>query len=344
MSTPLDRAETAGDPQAAHDASELQRVNGDQHALDDPLGQSRSELATSRSGEEQLAQQMPQRETELHQAEERVADAITRLNRLQADLERVRSDNGSRADELERRDAALVVRSAELDTREASVADAEQNIRLRSAQIGAHEAGLRFRSAGLDTREAELELRSAQLDTRDADLRLRSAQLDGRAAELELRSTQLDPPEASAASAEAAFEALPPTPGDIDQRTEAVERREEAVWRREHELDQRTSALDRMARRLDEPNRPSPYVGDRRPRRSDVHLAVAPDHGYKLVVREGAPPAPGTIVEVDDVRYRCLRVQASPFLGDNRPLAVLELLPTASPQPEPARSAATPIG
>jgi len=72
-----------------------------------------------------------------------------------------------------------------------------------------------------------------------------------------------------------------------------------------------------------------------------VHLAVAPDNGYRLVARQGAAPDPGEIVELGDVRYRCVRVQASPFLGDERRCVVLELLP---PEHAPSRSTGEPGG
>ena len=51
-----------------------------------------------------------------------------------------------------------------------------------------------------------------------------------------------------------------------------------------------------------------------------------PDQGYKLVARPGAVPRSGSTVDLDGVRYRVLRVQRSPFPGDDRQCAVLERL------------------
>lgn len=71
-------------------------------------------------------------------------------------------------------------------------------------------------------------------------------------------------------------------------------------------------------------------VEGRRPTRRDEHLALAGNHGYRLLTRRGAVPEPGETIELEDGRYRCLRIGASPFLGDDRPCAVLEPVAAAS--------------
>jgi transcriptional regulator with XRE-family HTH domain len=297
---------------AAQMAEEMERVNANQRALAGMLEQSRSELATARAQEARLAQRTTQLETELRVAEEHAADATARLDRAETELEVLQDDERSRAEELDLRDAELGVRSAELDTREAAVTDAKRDVSLRSTQLDAREAELGFRSAQLDTREAELGVRSAQLDTR----------------------------EAAVAGAEAAIEDRRRALGDIELRAEAVERREDAARLREDELEHREAVLNGLARRLDELKSTAEAVETGRPLREDVHLAVVPDDGYKLVARPGAVPDPGAIVELGDVRYRCLRIQASPFLGDDRQCALLEQLP---PEPEPSRSTEPPV-
>jgi transcriptional regulator with XRE-family HTH domain len=306
---------------AAQMADELERVNANQQALAGMLDQSRSELATSRAQEARLAQRISQLETELRLAEERAADATDRLDRAETELERLRHDERARVEELDLREAELGVRSAELDTREAAVTDAKKDVSLRSTQLDAREAELRFRSAQLDTRGAQLGVRSAQVDTREAELGVRSAQLDTR--------------EAAVANDEAAVEDRRRALGDLELRAEAVQRREYAARLREDELGHREAVLDGQARRLDELKSTTEVIEGRRPGREDVHLAVVPDHGYQLVERPGPVPDPGAIVELDNARYRCLRIQASPFLGDDRSCAVLELLP---PEPEPTHS------
>jgi transcriptional regulator with XRE-family HTH domain len=176
-------------------------------------------------------------------------------------------------------------------------------VELRAAELGARadaldarEAAARdaasdldFRSTQLDAREAELRFRSAQLDTREAELGLQSAQLATREAEVNFRSAQLDTREATIAAAA--------------QPSAEHGRREDAEAEAPHAPEEAGVPAD-----------------------EDVYLAVLPDRGYKLVARWGAAPAPGAIVELDDVRYRCVRVQSSPFLGDERPCAVFELL------------------
>lgn len=45
--------------------------------------------------------------------------------------------------------------------------------------------------------------------------------------------------------------------------------------------------------------------------------------GYRLVEREGAPPARGAVVEVEGTRFRVLRCGPSPLPDDLRPCAFL---------------------
>ncbi len=46
--------------------------------------------------------------------------------------------------------------------------------------------------------------------------------------------------------------------------------------------------------------------------------------GYVLQERDGAPPAVGSEVEVDDRRERVTKVAPSPLPGDDRPCAYLQ--------------------
>jgi transcriptional regulator with XRE-family HTH domain len=202
-------------------------------------------------------------------------------------------------------EAALVQRISQLETelREAEERTAQATARLertetelgarsseldmREAAVGEAKKHVDFRTTGLDARESELRFRSTQLDTRDAELAYRSAQLDTREAELRYRSARLDTREATVVNAES----------DLDRRRRALELESAAA-----------------------------SVASGRPPREDVHLAVMPDQGYKLVARHGAVPRSGSTVDLDGVRYRVLRVQRSPFPGDDRQCAVLELL------------------
>ena len=53
---------------------------------------------------------------------------------------------------------------------------------------------------------------------------------------------------------------------------------------------------------------------------------------YRLIVRTGPPPEPGTAVELDDMPYRTLRLTASPLPGDDRSCALLEAEPESPAQ------------
>jgi len=45
--------------------------------------------------------------------------------------------------------------------------------------------------------------------------------------------------------------------------------------------------------------------------------------GYRLLEREGEPPAPGSEVDLDGQRERVTKIGASPLPGDSRPCAYL---------------------
>ncbi|MGH3072951.1 MAG: hypothetical protein ACRDNB_11895 [Gaiellaceae bacterium] len=54
-------------------------------------------------------------------------------------------------------------------------------------------------------------------------------------------------------------------------------------------------------------------------------LAFVPSpHGYRLLERRGSRPAPRDVVELEEARYRVLRLAASPLPGDGRRCAYLE--------------------
>jgi hypothetical protein len=53
-------------------------------------------------------------------------------------------------------------------------------------------------------------------------------------------------------------------------------------------------------------------------------LLVSSPEGYRLLEREGAPPARGDILDVDDVRFSVLRLGPSPLPADRRRCAYLQ--------------------
>lgn len=57
----------------------------------------------------------------------------------------------------------------------------------------------------------------------------------------------------------------------------------------------------------------------------EAWLAFVPSpHGYRLVEREGSPPARGEALVLEDGRYLVLRLAPSPLPGDARRCAYLE--------------------
>lgn len=57
----------------------------------------------------------------------------------------------------------------------------------------------------------------------------------------------------------------------------------------------------------------------------EAWLAFVPSpHGYRLLERQGAVPAPGAAVQLDELRFRVLRLAPSPLPGDRRRCVHLE--------------------
>jgi transcriptional regulator with XRE-family HTH domain len=317
---------------AAAMAEELERVNARHQELSGVLEQSSAELASSRAREAELAERAVELERRLETARAQLSETTSRLDQAETDLERLRQDRGAQTEDVDLRTAELGARAEALDAREAAMRATQDDLDFRSTQLDAREAELRFRSAQLDTREAELGIRSAHLDTREADLGFRSAQLDTREATLadaELRSAESGPRAEPGPARDEEQE-----PRESDGATLAGAADEPATTTGGAEgtrvADEDAAAVGEDAPAAEEDALTAEEV---------VHLAVLPDRGYKLVARYGAAPEPGAIVELDDVRYRCLRVQPSPFLGDDRQCAVLELLRR---EPDASHSTDTP--
>ena len=200
------------------------------------------------------------------------------------------------------------------------IAERGRELEERSVQIRAAVEELEHR----EERARELHFRVEQI------LREGAAELDLRQAELSVRSAELDTRETAVAKAEAAVEDRRRTLGAVELRAAAVERREEAVRLREIELEHRATELAELARELDEVSRALGTPGGSRPVREDEHVVLATADGYRLVVRPGAPPDPGEIVELDDGTFRCVRITGSPFPRDDRRCAVVEPVPVDS--------------
>ena len=187
----------------------------------------------------------------------------------------------------------------------------------RSAQIREAVVALEQR----EERARELHFRVEQV------LRDGALELDLRQAELSTRSSELDAREAAVEQAKETVESRRKALGAVELREAAAERREDAVRRREEELERRAAELAELARVLDERGTSPGRLGSK-PVREDEHVAlVSTADRYRLVIREGPPPEPGSTVQLDDLPYRTVRITASPLPGDDRSCVLLEAEP-----------------
>jgi hypothetical protein len=65
------------------------------------------------------------------------------------------------------------------------------------------------------------------------------------------------------------------------------------------------------------------FVDAQPPAGPSSHVLFVPGEGYSLVEEAGAPPAPGTSLELAGQRYVVLRLGASPLPDDARTCAFL---------------------
>jgi len=180
----------------------------------------------------------------------------------------------------------------------------------RSAQIREAVVALEQR----EERARELHFRVEQV------LRDGALELDLRQAELSTRASELDAREAAVEQEREKVESRRRALGAVELRAAAAQRREE-------ELERRAAELAELARALDERGT-SPGRSATKPVREDEYVAlVSTADRYRLVIREGPPPEPGSTVELDDIPHRVVRLTASPLPGDDRSCALLEAEP-----------------
>ena len=180
----------------------------------------------------------------------------------------------------------------------------------RSAQIREAVVALEQR----EERARELHFRVEQV------LRDGALELDLRQAELSTRASELDEREAALEQEREKVESRRKALGAVELRAATAQRREE-------ELERRAAELAELARVLDERGT-SPGRSATKPVREDEYVAlVSTADRYRLVIREGPPPEPGSTVELDDIPHRVVRLTASPLPGDDRSCALLEAEP-----------------
>jgi len=188
--------------------------------------------------------------------------------------------------------------------------------------LAEHGKELEERSAQI--REAVVALEQREERARELHFRVEQVLRDG-ALELDLRQAELSTRASELDAREAALEQEREKVESRRRALGAVELRAAAAQRREEELERRAAELAELARALDERGT-SPVAT--KPVREDEYVAlVSTADRYRLVIREGPPPEPGSTVELDDIPHRVVRLTASPLPGDDRSCALLEAEP-----------------
>ena len=190
--------------------------------------------------------------------------------------------------------------------------------------LAEHGKELEERSAQI--REAVVALEQREERARELHFRVEQVLRDG-ALELDLRQAELSTRASELDAREAALEQEREKVESRHRALGAVELRAAAAQRREEELERRAAELAELARVLDERGT-SPGPSATKPVREDEYVAlVSTADRYRLVIREGPPPEPGSTVELDDIPHRVVRLTASPLPGDDRSCALLEAEP-----------------
>jgi len=190
--------------------------------------------------------------------------------------------------------------------------------------LAEHGKELEERSAQI--REAVVALEQREERARELHFRVEQVLRDG-ALELDLRQAELSTRASELDAREAALEQEREKVESRHRALGAVELRAAAAQRREEELERRAAELAELARVLDERGT-SPGRSATKPVREDEYVAlVSTADRYRLVIREGPPPEPGSTVELDDIPHRVVRLTASPLPADGRSCALLEADP-----------------
>ena len=262
-------------------------------------------------------------QVELEEERRRHREAAAKGARLEQELSSVDASQRALADALQLSRSELAVAR----TQEAQLGErvSQLETQLRAAVKRAEEVTGRLVRAETELQRSQERERSMaeEIELRDAELSVRWGELDRRVKEL--------------AHAQTSVADRRRNPGDLELRAAVVDRPKETAGRPEGNLDHRAALLTALERRLarrrsGKPTSAVQGAEDRRSRHTDEHLAIVRDRGYRLVRRHGPAPEPGELLELDDDRYRCVRISASPFPGDDRSCAVLEPVTAPSEQ------------
>ena len=183
---------------------------------------------------------------------------------------------------------------------EDAIAERLRELDARAAELthGATELARREEASRrlVEEMEQRLQHESAELDAREAALDELAKKLGRRDAGLSIRESELEERRRQV--------------GAVELQRAALERREAAVAERER-TPQATA-------------QPTPSAAS--------HVLFLPGEGYSLLEETGAPPQPGTFVEIDARRYVVARLGSSPFPADERHCAFLESTTSGSTQ------------
>jgi DNA repair exonuclease SbcCD ATPase subunit len=176
--------------------------------------------------------------------------------------------------------------------------EAEAAVARRLHELDEHAAELARAARELVRREEAARLLVEEVERRLVN---ESSELDEREEALDELAGKLSRRDAGLSIRESELEERRRQLGAVELQRAALERREEAVEARERAL-----------------------RGDGRPRATATgHLLFVPGERYEILEEDGAPPVPGSELDLDGTLYVVVRLGASPLPDDARPCAFL---------------------
>ena len=284
-----------------------------------------AELEAARAGESDLELRNAELERQLAKLREsaaadesNLAAATTRL----VELEAAGSDEDDRQLEL----AAAREEAASLHTEKAVLQRARAEAESRTAELERQLAELRESAAADDGHLAAATARLAELESaasRDAELEAKLADARDEAARFQMEKVAL----------EAAHESMAAHTADLEERVKQLEAANAHTARLEQQLEEATAQIAHLEAERADVLKVAKVLGEER-RHHDhaddpAHLLFAPGgEGYRLVEREGPPPAPGSTLELpgDDgtaLTLTVTKIGASPLPGTRLACAYL---------------------
>lgn len=247
-----------------------------------------------------------QRGRELEERAAELSTIVADLQRREDETRRLRDSvegllrEGSA--ELDERHAQLAALSAETARREQELSALGAALEERRQELGAVE----LRRAAVERKEEQLVEQQHEVERLRTEVAERIVDVESRLAELERRrvETERQTSQATALGVE------------IEARRAELDQRREALARREAELEELRAGLEEA--------RAAHAAGALTGYEEHEHVLLVPGAGYRLLARPGPAPEAGVELELEDQRYRVMRVGRSALPGDRRPSAFLE--------------------